>query len=174
MLQIIKYSDKSFVVTGNCTKTHKETLKFLGGKWNPSLKNGLCGWIFSNSHKEKVEKFVDSLGMDSNIIASQTKDDNKNKLEMYLIESGIQINLSKISQLEKQEINDCFNNIIDNPDDINIQYKVIFEGDEQEYAIVSNLSETQFNTLKGKIHKITPPSSLTFKWYDCLLFFKPI
>lgn len=170
MLEIINYSDKSFVVTGNGTKTHKETLKFLGGKWNSSLKDGLSGWIFSNSHKEKVEKFVDSLGMVYNI-----KDDNKNnKLEMYLIESGIQVNLSKLPENQKKEINDCIVNIIDNFDNIKIEYNIIFEGCEQEYAIISNLSDTQFNNLKGKIYNINPPSSLIFKWANCLLFFKSI
>ena len=55
-MNIIDYSDKSFVVTGD-TKQHKEELKKLGGKWNSNLSCG-AGWIFSLKSKEQVEKFV--------------------------------------------------------------------------------------------------------------------
>ena len=55
-MNIINYSDKSFVVTGD-TKQHKEELKKLGGKWNSNLSCG-AGWIFSLKSKEQVEKFI--------------------------------------------------------------------------------------------------------------------
>ena len=44
------YTDKSFVMRGEDTTKHKETLKTLGGKWNSNLKDG-GGWIFSNKSK---------------------------------------------------------------------------------------------------------------------------
>ena len=50
------YSEKSFAVFGN-TKTFKDELKKLGGKFNSNLK-GKAGWIFSNSNKTKVEEFI--------------------------------------------------------------------------------------------------------------------
>ena len=58
-MNVINYSEKSFVVTGDETKKYKEDLKKLGGKWNSNLSCG-GGWIFSNKSKEEVEKFVES------------------------------------------------------------------------------------------------------------------
>jgi len=51
-----KYSEKSFVVTGN-TKDHKEELKEMGGRYNAKLSCG-SGWIFSFNRKEQVESWV--------------------------------------------------------------------------------------------------------------------
>lgn len=61
-LKIEEYSEKSFVIRGDDTKKFKDTLKELGGKWNPSLKDG-AGWIFSNTRKEQLEKFLEVLIM---------------------------------------------------------------------------------------------------------------
>ena len=55
-IAIENYSEKSFAVFGN-TKTFKDELKKLGGKFNSNLK-GKAGWIFSNSNKTKVEEFI--------------------------------------------------------------------------------------------------------------------
>lgn len=44
---------KSFLVKGD-TKTHKEELKGLGGRWN----NSLGGWIFSKSKEVEVAQFL--------------------------------------------------------------------------------------------------------------------
>lgn len=51
-----KYSDKSFVVTGN-TKDHKDELKELGGRYNSKLSCG-SGWIFSLSRKDEIESWI--------------------------------------------------------------------------------------------------------------------
>jgi len=56
-LYLDTYSDRSFVVRGTSTKSYKENLKKLGGKWNSNLKDGE-GWIFSIKRKEEVEKFI--------------------------------------------------------------------------------------------------------------------
>ena len=61
-LIIEEYSEKSFVIRGDDTKKFKDTLKELGGKWNPSLKDG-SGWIFSNARKEQLEKFLEVFNM---------------------------------------------------------------------------------------------------------------
>lgn len=55
-IQIVDYSDRAFAVIGE-TKPIKESLKALGGRFNPRLKCG-AGWIFSNKRREKVEQFV--------------------------------------------------------------------------------------------------------------------
>ena len=58
-LIIDKYSDKSFVVSGD-TKQYKNELKTLMGKWNPNLKCG-AGWIFSNSNHKNVQEYVEVI-----------------------------------------------------------------------------------------------------------------
>lgn len=58
-LTVENYSDKSFVVRGE-TKPHKDKLKELQGKWNSNLTGG-GGWIFSNKHREAVDKYLNSL-----------------------------------------------------------------------------------------------------------------
>jgi len=55
-VQIIDYSEKSFVVIGE-TKPLKEDLKYLGGCFNFRLTYG-AGWIFPMSKKEKVLSFL--------------------------------------------------------------------------------------------------------------------
>lgn len=72
-LTIENYSDKSFVVRGE-TKPHKDKLKELQGKWNGNLTGG-GGWIFSNKHREAVEKFVN--GTEENEEKKQVKVETK-------------------------------------------------------------------------------------------------
>lgn len=50
---IESYSDKAIVVRGN-TKQWRESLKEIGGKWNPNLTGG-AGWIFPKTKKDVVE-----------------------------------------------------------------------------------------------------------------------
>ena len=47
-MSIEEYSEKSFVVRGST-------------KWNPFLKNGGAGWIFSKRHHDKMKVFVDEV-----------------------------------------------------------------------------------------------------------------
>jgi len=63
-MEIIDYSENSFVVRGD-TKTYKDNLKELGGKWNANLRDG-AGWVFSNKHKTKVEEFTSKQISDEN------------------------------------------------------------------------------------------------------------
>lgn len=63
-IQIVSYTDKSFVVIGD-TKTHKDSLKNLGGKWNGSLTNKetgekFMGWIFYASKKKEIQSWIDT------------------------------------------------------------------------------------------------------------------
>ena len=55
-IEIVDYSEKAIAVFGD-TKTVKDQLKSLGGRFNPSLKhNGAkrAGWIFSKKQTDKV------------------------------------------------------------------------------------------------------------------------
>jgi hypothetical protein len=74
-LTIENYSDKSFVIRGNDTIKFKDTLKEFGGKWNSMLKNG-GGWIFSNIHKSKLEKFVEIINMNTTEKVQEFVDEN--------------------------------------------------------------------------------------------------
>ena len=57
-INIIDYSDKAFAVVGD-TKSVKEELKKMGGRFNSKLSCG-CGWIFSNKVRQEVERFISS------------------------------------------------------------------------------------------------------------------
>ena len=59
-MSVHDYSDKSFVVSGEATKTYKNQLRELGGKFNRNLRTG-PGWIFSKKSQEKVMEFLMSV-----------------------------------------------------------------------------------------------------------------
>jgi len=52
-IEFIDYSEKAFAVVGD-TKSIKDLLKSLGGRFNPRLSCG-AGWIFSKKKREEVE-----------------------------------------------------------------------------------------------------------------------
>jgi hypothetical protein len=59
----INYSDRSFVLFGEDTKTHKDLIKSLGGSWNRNLRNPITGerfggWIFSNGRFNAVSNVL--------------------------------------------------------------------------------------------------------------------
>ena len=61
-IYIEDYTSKSFVVRGD-TRSYKEQLKSLGGKWNSGLtdkqiEEKFGGWIFWISKRQEVEEFV--------------------------------------------------------------------------------------------------------------------
>ena len=53
-IKYIDYSEKAFAIVGE-TKEIKETLKSLGGRYNPHLTCG-AGWIFPKSKEESIRK----------------------------------------------------------------------------------------------------------------------
>lgn len=57
-MNIVNYSDKSFVITGN-TKDFKDELKELGGRWNSKLTCG-NGWVFSLTKKKELESWLET------------------------------------------------------------------------------------------------------------------
>lgn len=54
-ISFVDYSAKAFAIIGN-TQEIKETLKNLGGKFNPRLSCG-AGWIFSKKKEKEVRAF---------------------------------------------------------------------------------------------------------------------
>jgi hypothetical protein len=75
-LNIIQYTEKSFVVRGN-TNENKEQLKNIGGKYNALLKGG-PGWIFPNFLKKNVEEYIKSGTITTNF-SKEEKTEYKNK-----------------------------------------------------------------------------------------------
>lgn len=66
LLGVADYSEKVFVVFGESTKTHKEHLKGLGGKFNGRLKPkpgfpGGPAWMFWHNLKPQVFDFVNKV-----------------------------------------------------------------------------------------------------------------
>jgi len=60
-MNLSNYSSRSFVLFGDDTKIYKDSIKGLGGKWNPNLTNPITGerfggWIFSNEKLNDVTK----------------------------------------------------------------------------------------------------------------------
>ena len=60
VIQWIDYSEKSFALIGEKTKSIKDNLAMLGGSYNGHLKCGK-GWIFSKKRAEEVKAFLQSL-----------------------------------------------------------------------------------------------------------------
>ena len=68
ILNTATYSDKVFVIYGEGTKIHKESIKALGGKFNGRLKEKLeygfpggPAWMFSHDRQVKVMDFVNKV-----------------------------------------------------------------------------------------------------------------
>jgi hypothetical protein len=57
MFEILNYSEKAIAVIGD-TKSVKDELKQLGGRFNPRLSCG-AGWIFPATKREQVEQLLD-------------------------------------------------------------------------------------------------------------------
>ena len=65
-LNVVVYTEKSLVVYGEATRTYKNDLKNLGGKYNGKLKpregfEGGPGWIFFSKSRDKVIQFVNQV-----------------------------------------------------------------------------------------------------------------
>lgn len=66
VLSTVDYSDKSFIVFGEATKTYKQQLRDLGGKFNMYLKErpgfpGGAAWLFFTKSKPTVYKFLNQV-----------------------------------------------------------------------------------------------------------------
>ena len=106
-LQIVSYTDKSFVVIGD-TKTHKDSLKNLGGKWNGSLTNKdtgekFMGWIFYSSKKREIQSWIDT-GCKPIPVSTQRENQRETPREYPQRQTeskGEIVSQNKIQQLEK-------------------------------------------------------------------------
>ena len=70
-IKLADYSDKSFVIFGEATKTYITEIKQIGGKFNGRLKEkpgfpGGSAWIFPMKFKNQVIGFVNSVNTDKN------------------------------------------------------------------------------------------------------------
>ena len=102
-LYIEDYSEKSIVVRGTETKTHKEGLKNLGGKYNMNLK-GQPGWVFPKTKSQSVQAFISNC-LENNVNSNQTtlskNISTKNKLLDELLHKCFEIK-KLINQLTEE------------------------------------------------------------------------
>lgn len=123
--EIVEYSEKSIAVFGD-TKSIKEELKAIGGKFNPALKNNgekRAGWIFPKKQADKVRELLAPASCSCSETSQNLntkKEDVQPEVEHYfvkkktdleqLIESG---DLDSINEMIKQK-EEALNNAIEN------------------------------------------------------------
>lgn len=78
-LQLVEYSEKSFVLLGD-TIDHASNITKLGGTYNTRLKCG-PGWIFSNTRKESVKKYLDTGKVEPYVYTKEDKNKYAKNLE---------------------------------------------------------------------------------------------
>jgi hypothetical protein len=99
---IIEYSERSFAVAGD-TKPIKDTLKALGGKFNPHLKHPatqvqFVGWIFPLYKRTQVEE---TLKLPTNFNPPLPTINQQERDEM--VDSVVQINVEREQQLADEQ-----------------------------------------------------------------------
>ena len=123
--EIVDYSEKAIAVFGD-TKSIKEELKAIGGKFNPALKNNgekRAGWIFPKKQADKVRALLAPAACvcsDASHNLNAKEEDVQPEVEHYfvkkktdleqLIESG---DLDSINEMIKQK-EEALNNALEN------------------------------------------------------------
>lgn len=143
--EIVDYSEKAIAVFGD-TKSIKEELKAIGGKFNPALKNNgekRAGWIFPKKQADKVRALLTPAAC----VCSETsqnlntkEEDVQPEVEHYfvkkktdleqLIESG---DLDSINEMIKQK-EEALNNAIENVNYYKEIANIEFMGNEEVRA----------------------------------------
>lgn len=144
------YSEKSFVLLGNDTKTFKEEIKNLGGKWNSSLsKNGekFSGWIFPSTKKNIVSRWIndknikkDSPTTESKVVTPQlitsvetVKELNINDIFLYLKKIDAKLDYLINSQSHKKDVNNKVTSETKTKEELEKVPKKSYKGDEEDY-----------------------------------------
>ena len=106
--EIIDYSEKSIAVIGD-TKNIKESLKEIGGVFNPRLRCG-AGWIFSKKKMAELEEILGDDGVVTATMPERPQTDTAELMEEYRGElvklwrtdtSMIDFCIKKISSIRK-------------------------------------------------------------------------
>ena len=98
-MQLIKYNERSFVIFGDDTATHKELIKTLCGKWNLNLTHPITGekfggWIFSNRKLNDV----------SEALRNYIKDETPMKIMEYMSSQPETFDTPFVSPVPVQEL----------------------------------------------------------------------
>ncbi|MHB1909630.1 MAG: hypothetical protein ACYCQJ_12310 [Nitrososphaerales archaeon] len=99
-MELVDYSEKSWVVAGN-TRPHKEELAKLGGKYNDSLREGVDrGWVFAKSKvKEDVlRQFIEQQPVE---VDHPDRKDTPSATSHYLDETGEKVPCTLVRELVK-------------------------------------------------------------------------
>lgn len=82
-IAVMKYSDKSIVVTGEGTREIKEQLKALGGKFNFRLSCG-AGWIFPATKQQQVIDLLKEIKQAQETIKEELREEvEQTDLQIY-------------------------------------------------------------------------------------------
>ena len=125
-LFIEDYSEKSIVVRGTETKTHKEGLKNLGGKYNMNLK-GQPGWVFPKTKLQSVQTFINNC-LENNTNTNQTtlskNISSKNKLLDELLHKCFEIKklINQLTEEIKEEQESQNNSKVESKTIVNEEY----------------------------------------------------
>lgn len=57
---IEKYTDKCFILVGG-TRPYKDKIKELGGTWNSKLKDGKKAWVFPETKRDEVQRWLNDI-----------------------------------------------------------------------------------------------------------------
>jgi hypothetical protein len=138
-LYIEDYSEKSIVVRGTETKTHKEGLKNLGGKYNMNLK-GQPGWVFPKTKSQSVQAFISNC-LENNVNTNQTtlskNISTKNKLLDELLHKCFEIKklINQLTDEIKEEQDKEKVNYISNVESKTIVNEDFSDSEESEVII---------------------------------------
>lgn len=123
-LEIVDYSEKAIAVFGD-TKSIKEELKALGGKFNHALKNNgekRAGWIFPKKQADKVRALLAPAACVCSETSQNlnTKEEVKPVVEHYFVKKKIDLkqlvesgDLDSVNEMIKQK-EEALNNAIEN------------------------------------------------------------
>lgn len=114
-MEVVEYSEKSVAVFGD-TKTYKEELKKLGGKFNNRLtrnENVEAGWIFSKKAEKDVRKFVSEHKLSSSVTTSRSETAKEAEKKEKTTYDKIVEMLPKLSEIEKQNLSRLLRPVFD-------------------------------------------------------------
>lgn len=105
-IYIEDYSAKSFAVYGE-TKSYKDLLLKLGGKFNGNLKGG-PGWIFKLADKKKVQDFIKTVKNIESDEKTRKKSDQTAKSKTFSAKVALEL-----SEMTPEEMAVCLADIME-------------------------------------------------------------
>lgn len=92
-MEVVDYSEKSFVVFGEETRNKTAELKEFGGRYNPNLthpetKQKCAGWIFSKKKKDTVQEWIQKSTNTSKLIIKKKEIESNKDIHFLEFENA--------------------------------------------------------------------------------------